>query len=169
MLAMNADEVGKSIEELASMLDKNAAPPAFSPDSQIRLHLVDKGSPNACVFDDIRQLQAGEEGALTLRSHRGLAICGRHPEQRRAGPWRYIEATAAGPQRDAVRVRLQDGVFLITTHDPRLTLDVTHWRMEAGNEVNLVGGTDRHHRTMQGGGGRDWLLCADIEVSETDI
>ena len=47
MLAMNADEVGKSIEELASMLDKNAAPPAFSPDSQIRLHLVDKGSPNA--------------------------------------------------------------------------------------------------------------------------
>ena len=101
MLAMNADEVGKSIEELASMLDKNAAPPAFSPDSQIRLHLVDKGSPNACVFDDIRQLQAGEEGALTLRSHRGLAICGRHPEQRRAGPWRYIEATAAGPQRSS--------------------------------------------------------------------
>jgi hypothetical protein len=163
MRAMAAEESCKAIEQIVALLDKGAAPPRFHPEISIRLVLVDQGSPRRCIFDDLGVLQSGAATTLTLRSHRGLGIGKQYAEERRAGPWRYTEATAACAQAQAITVQWVDQKFLMLC-DADLCFDVSHWKMEAGNTVNFVGGSGRH-KTRQGGGGRDWVLNGDGTIA----
>lgn len=118
--------------------------------------LVNRGSINQCVFANMDALKRGETCALTLSSHPGAGIGLMYPDERRFGPWRYIESSAC-PEAQAIRAQYQDGNYLMS-EGRDLVFDVSFWKMEVGNTVNFVGGTTAADATKKGGGGRDWVL-----------
>lgn len=121
-----------------------------------RLVLVNKGDRDQCVFSHASNLSRGEDVDLTLSSHPGLVIGRQYGEEKRHGPWRYIEAGVKGNVQP-VRARYIEGNYIILT-DADLVFDVSFWKMEPGNTVNFVGGTNRKDKTKLKGGGRDWVI-----------
>jgi len=128
-----------------------------------RLVLVNKGDRDQCVFSHASNLSRGEDVDLTLSSHPGLVIGRQYGDEKRHGPWRYIEA---GIKRNVqpVRARYIDRNYIKLT-DADLVFDVSFWKMETGNTVNFVGGTNRKDKTKLGGGGRDWVINSDGTIS----
>ena len=121
-----------------------------------RLVLVNKGDRDQCVFSHASNLSRGEDVDLTLSSHPGLVIGRQYGEEKRHGPWRYIEAGVKGNVQP-VRARYIEGNYVKLT-DADLVFDVSFWKMETGNTVNFVGGTNRKDKTKLKGGGRDWVI-----------
>ena len=126
-----------------------------------RMILVDKGDSRALVFSHAAGLAKGDVVSLMLRSHRGKGLGRMYIDERRHGPWRYIES-GVGTEGD--KASLVDGKF-IKLEDANLVLDVTNWKMEAGSRVNWVGGTTKKQCTKLGGGGRDWAVNGDGTIS----
>lgn len=138
--------------------------------------LVEKGSPDQCVFTGIQDLMEGRAVPLTIQKGGVvIGICKKYYEEKRAGSWRYIESSA-GNEKDAVHVKLVDDKFLMLQYpyscagcgdvtNGDMTLDVSFWKMVSGNTVNFVGGTTSKDKTKQPGGGRDWTLDKDGTIS----
>ena len=84
--------------------------------------LTERGASNQCVFAEAAELRVGGTAKLTLKSHPGRGIGKKYLEERRAGPWRYIESDECSEQA-AVSVKFEDGAFLKLASDD-LVLDV---------------------------------------------
>ena len=127
------------------------------------LVLVNKNSEYQCIFAEAGQLKNGSTVSLTLSSHKGMGIGKMYTTERRAGPWRYIESAGCAAE-TSIRVRYEAENFIKLENDD-LVLDVAFWRMEEGQVVNFVGGTNAKDKTMLGGGGRDWVINNDGTIS----
>ena len=126
--------------------------------------LTSRGSYNECRFTEATMvaLKSGQEALLSLESHPGYAIGKMYTQERRAGPWRYIESELVAAT-DAVHAEWDGNFVMMSGHD--LCLDVAFWKMEEGNVVNFVGGTGCCTPTKMGGGGRDWVANKDGTIS----
>merc|ERR1712100_707396 len=120
-----------------------------------KMVLTAKGDSNACVFEAF-------PSTMRLRSHPGFGVGFKYSEERRFGPWRYIESELVAAT-DAVHAKWDGDFVMISGRD--LCLDVAHWKMEEGNTVNFVGGTTTKEPTKKGGGGRDWVANKDGTIS----
>ena len=120
-----------------------------------KMVLTAKSDSNACVFEAF-------PSTMRLRSHPGFGVGFKYSEERRAGPWRYIESELVAAT-DAVHAEWDGDFVMISGHD--LCLDVAFWKMEEGNVVNFVGGTGCCTPTKMGGGGRDWVANKDGTIS----
>jgi hypothetical protein len=125
--------------------------------------LVPRGSAYQCIFTHAANLKKGETSTLSLNSHPGIGIGKQYLEERRSGPWRFIESGRCA-EGASIRVRYEDGKF-IKLADDDLVFDVSHGRMEVGITVNYVGGTSSWDRTKQGGANRDWTINDDGTIS----
>merc|ERR1712100_912957 len=93
---------------------------------------------------------------MRLRSHPGFGVGFKYSEERRFGPWRYIESELVAAT-DAVHAEWDGDFVMISGHD--LCLDVAFWKMEEGNS-QLRG----RHQPRQGAdqAGRWWTrLCPE--------
>merc|ERR1711939_412815 len=105
----------------------------------------------------------GFPGPMRLLSHPGSGVGFGYSEERRAGPWRYIESELVAAT-DAVHAEWDGDFVMISGRD--LCLDVSFWKMEINNTVNFVGGTNQgKERTKLGGGGRDFVLNDHATIS----
>ena len=68
--------------------------------------LVNRDSPERCIFEEAAKLKAGGKASLTLKSHPGQGIGKKYLDERWAGPWRYIES-GCGPAEFAVSVKYE--------------------------------------------------------------
>lgn len=127
------------------------------------LALVPRGSPDQYVFEEADKLKGGSDVELKLRSHKGMGIGTKFLNERRVGPWRYIESDGCFAA-SSIRVRYEDQNY-IKLADRDLVFDVAFWTMREGNIVNFVGGTSTADPTKKAGGGRDWTINADGTIS----
>uniref|UniRef100_A0A7S2VWJ4 Uncharacterized protein n=1 Tax=Triparma pacifica TaxID=91992 RepID=A0A7S2VWJ4_9STRA len=127
------------------------------------LVLVNKGDGDQCIFTHALDLSRGKDVDLTLSSHPGLVIGRQYGDERMAGPWRYIESGIKANVQP-ICVQYVEGNYIKLT-DADLVFDVSFWKMESGNTVNFVGGTNENDKTKLGGGGRDWVINSDGTIS----
>ena len=127
------------------------------------LALVPRGSPEQYVFEEAESLKGGSEVTLTLRSHKGMGVGTKFLDEKRIGPWRYIESDGCFSA-SSMRVRYEDQNY-IKLADRDLVFDVAFWNMQKGNVVNFVGGTSTTDPTKKAGGGRDWIINDDGTIS----
>ena len=124
--------------------------------------LTTRGSANQLVFKHAGRLRNGETVVLSLAGAgnlEGKGVGKAYAEERRFGPWRYIESHICAAE-DAVAARYEDGAF-VKLADNDLVLDVPYARMEVGNTVNFVGGTTEQDRTTESGPARDFVINED--------
>ena len=124
--------------------------------------LVEKGDPNACVFEHATELKKGELVPLTLSSHPRKAIAKQYDTERHYEEWRYIESQGDDAQ-NAINVRYEEFTFL-KLNDDDLVFDVAFWDMRPGTPVNFVGGSS-HEKTYSYGGGRDFIINDDGTIA----
>jgi hypothetical protein len=140
-----------------------------------RLILVNKNDKNRCIFNVAQLLPGALDVPLTLVNFPGYAITKVHDNAKDAWEWKYIELQCSSSAEAEGRNRLVkvnvEGDFLAmpgsgTGQQVKMVFDVSFWKLEARNTVNLVGhGQDNHGKTYQGGGGRDWVVNKDGSVS----
>lgn len=131
-----------------------------------QMKLVKRGSKDQAVFQDIELLKEGKVASTKLSSHGGKVSMGKqYYEEKRFDVWRYIESQCVAEDDDnAVYIKYVDDNF-VKLVNLDLVLDVAFWKMDEGNVVNFVGGTNEDAKTKQGGGGRDWTLNDDGTIS----
>lgn len=86
-------------------------------DNGPRLALVEKGSPDACVFQYASMLATGQTAPLSLLSHRGCGLVPQHRFPQRFYNFTYVEI-GLGPANIAISARFK-GSFLLRTSDER--------------------------------------------------
>ena len=142
------------------------------------LILTKRGSPLQITLENWQQLKQGEAVPLHLASHPGYAIVPRAPEQGpvHIGPpcggddWMYVEL-GVGPSDKALKAAFDKQGFFTSSHAPNsmrgdsasappsMVFDISWWKYEEGNTVNLVGEARSNERSRDTGGGAQ---CVDV-------
>ena len=156
---INCEAAKKKEKKEKKSLVHKVSPAQAAMASSLNMILTERGASNRCVFAETSKLRAGGTVKLTLKSHPGQGIGKKYLEERRAGPWRYIES-GCGPTDVAVSVKYEDGAFIKLANDD-LVFDVAFWNMSVGTAVNFVGGTNAKAKTKLNGRGREWVINGD--------
>ena len=150
------------------------------------LILTKRGSPLQITLENWQQLKQGEAVPLHLASHPGYAIVPRAPEQGpvHVGPpcggddWMYVEL-GVGPSDKALKAAFDKQGFFTSSHAPNsmrgdsasappsMVFDISWWKYEEGNTVNLVGEARSNERSRDTGGGRTFTINEDGSVSNS--
>ena len=149
----------------------------------LELILTKRGSPLQITLENWQQLKQGEAVPLHLASHPGYAIVPRAPEQGpvNTGPrgmtclgddWMYVEL-GVGPSDKALKAAFDKEGFFTSSHAPNsmrgdsasappsMVFDISWWKYEEGNTVNLVGEARSNERSRDTGGGRTFTINED--------
>ena len=155
----------------------------------LELILTKRGSPLQITLENWQQLKQGEAVPLHLASHPGYAIVPRAPEQGpvNTGPrgmtclgddWMYVEL-GVGPSDKALKAVFDKEGFFTSSHAPNsmrgdsasappsMVFDISWWKYEEGNTVNLVGEARSNERSRDTGGGRTFTINEDGSVSNS--
>ena len=150
------------------------------------LILTKRGSPLQITLENWQQLKQGEAVPLHLASHPGYASVPRAPEQGpvHIGPpcggddWMYVEL-GVGPSDKALKAAFDKQGFFTSSHAPNsmrgdsasappsMVFDISWWKYEEGNTVNLVGEARSNERSRDTGGGRTFTINEDGSVSNS--
>ena len=126
--------------------------------------LVQRGSQSECFFTESSKLKVGETVSLDLNSIPNVGVGKKYLKPQPFEDWLFIESKGV-PRRNSTHVRYEDGNFLKLA-DEDLVLDVSEWKMIAGNTVNYVGARPGSSaKTKERGGGRDWIVNDDSTIS----
>ena len=101
---------------VTGQIEENYVPCAAF-DKGPRLALVEKGSPDACIFQYASMLATGQTVPLTLLSHPGCGLVPQHSFPKRFYNYTYVEI-GLGPADIAISAHFK-GQYLLRTSDER--------------------------------------------------
>lgn len=142
-------------------------PPLPADSDAVKLVLVNAGSPEQCVFENVDALKAGKD-FVPLNLVGGKAIVNKESSEMKIAHYHLLKP-GVGKRDVAIRARLDKEGFL-TCEDIGYVFDVDKWNFQAGNPLWILKEHDdaTNSATRNSGGGRSFTINDNGTIAVKD-